>query len=214
MENPREYNMPFRFTTRRSAIFATQTDSPLPTGGFVMKVSAGIFAMLVSMVVIVSSSMAAESKKGEQEPYIGSAGFEQMKKLVGSWEGEMDMGEGPMKFTATYKLTSGGSAIVETLFEGAPNEMVTVYHDTPKRKLMMTHYCMLKNQPKMMLMVTEGNRLTFDLAKDAAIDPAKDKHMHAMSLMMTGADQMTQKWTLYDKGQSDHAVEIALKRVM
>jgi hypothetical protein len=178
-----------------------------------MKVSAGIFAMLVSMVVIVSYSMAAESKKVEQEPYIGSAGFERMKLLVGSWEGEMDKGEGPMKFRTTYKLTSGGSAIVETFFEGAPHEMVSVYHDTPKRELMMIHYCMLKNQPKMMLISMEGNALKFDLAKDAAIN-VDDRHMHSLTIMMTGQDEMTQKWTQYEKSKAGEVVEIALKRVM
>jgi hypothetical protein len=179
-----------------------------------MKVSAGIFAMLVSMVVIVSSSMAAEEHKAEQKPYVGSAGYERMKQLVGSWEGEMDKGEGLEKVTASYQLTSGGSAIVETFFEGAPHEMVSVYHDTPKRELMMIHYCMLKNQPKMVLISMEDDALKFDLSKDAAINVAEDRHMHSLSIMMTGQDEMTQKWTQYEKGKAGEVVEIALKRVM
>ena len=179
-----------------------------------MTIGRFIIAALIALVPVGSLTMAAEEQKAEQKPYVGSAGFERMKQLVGSWEGEMDKGEGPMKFKTTYKLTSGGSAIVETFFEGAPHEMVSVYHDTPKRELMMIHYCMLKNQPKMMLIAMEGDTLKFDLAKDAAINVAEDRHMHSLSIMMTGKDEMTQKWTQYEKGKAGEVVEIALKRVM
>jgi len=179
-----------------------------------MKIGRIALAVLISLIPLGSLSLADQEHTGDQEPYVGSTGFERMRQLVGSWEGEMVMGEGPVKVKATYKLTSGGSALVETFFEGAPHEMVTVYYDTRKGELMMTHYCMLRNQPKMMLMTMVGDVLEFDLAKDAPIDVAKDWHMHSLSIVMKDKDGMTQKWLQYKEGKADKAVEIAFKRVM
>ncbi len=148
----------------------------------------------------------------EQKPYVGSEAFERMKGLVGSWEGTMDMGKGPEQITASYKLTSGGSAIVETVFEGAPHEMVTVYHDDQKRRLSMTHYCMLGNQPKMVLKGMESNELTFDLSEDADIDVTKETHMHGVTIKFDGKDKMTQHWTEFKDGKGGKAVVIAYTR--
>ena len=54
------------------------------------------------------------------------------------------------KVRVEYRLTAGGSALVETLFPGASRgQMVSMYYDR-KGKLAMTHYCMLRNQPGMM----------------------------------------------------------------
>ena len=73
----------------------------------------------------VPLSGAAENKA---KSYTGSTQFEQMKTLVGTWQGTSSRNKDD-KVTVKYHLTSGGSAIVETLFPGAPYEMITVYHD-------------------------------------------------------------------------------------
>src|SRR5438046_5351727 len=84
------------------------------------------------------------------KPHKGSAEFERMKSLAGTWKGKADMGEGPMEFTVEYRLVAGGSAVEERIFAGSPKEMVTMYHDQ-KGKLSLTHYCMLGNRPGMLL---------------------------------------------------------------
>lgn len=76
----------------------------------------------------------------------------------------MDESQGPQKIMPSFKVTSGGSAIVETVFEGTPHEMVTVYHDNSDRQVTLTHYCMLPNQPKMILKHHSKNSLPFDLS--------------------------------------------------
>src|SRR5262245_58060466 len=57
----------------------------------------------------------------------GSPEFERMKTLVGAWKGKTDMGQGPIDITVRYRLLAGGSVLEERVFEGAPNEMVTMY---------------------------------------------------------------------------------------
>ena len=89
---------------------------------------------IVIGVILIGSTLVSAAEQ-ESKPYVGSKAFEQMKQLVGTWEGEMDMGKGPVKVTSNYKLTSNGSAIIETVFEGGPHEMVTVYHDDSHRQV-------------------------------------------------------------------------------
>ena len=125
----------------------------------------------------------------------------------------MDMGKGPEKIIATYKLTSGGSAIIETVFEGLPHEMVTVYHDDSQGQMQLTHYCMLGNQPKMSLTNMAGNTLTFDLTHDSDIDVAKDMHMHTGTVRFDGQDKVTQTWTKFEGGKEKQAVKIAYTRI-
>lgn len=174
-----------------------------------MKTRRLILAGVICLLAFGPLQVAAK----EQKPYVGSEAFERMKQLVGSWEATMDKGQGPVKITASYKLTSGGSAIVETVFEGAPSEMVTVYYDNPNRKLQMTHYCMLHNQPKMMLRDMKMNELTFDLPKDADINVAKEDHMHSLTINFNGKDKMAQHWTRFEGGKKKEVVEIAYNRI-
>lgn len=146
-------------------------------------------------------------------PYVGSKAFEQLKQLAGTWEGTMDTGEGPQKIMARYKVTSGGSAIVETVFEGTPHEMVTVYHDNPDRRVTLTHYCMLHNQPKMVLKQHDKTTLSFDLSPDADIDVTREWHMHSVTIAIDSPDRIRQLWSEYKDGKPGKSVEIVYKRI-
>jgi len=170
-----------------------------------------ILAVVIGLMAFGSFQVAAQEQ--EQKPYVGSEAFERMKQLVGSWEGTMDMGKGPAKVTTSYKLTSNGSAIVETVFEGGPHEMVTVYHDDSHHQLNLTHYCMLGNQPKMKLTAMEGKTLTFDLSHDADIDATHDTHMHAGMITFNSHDKITQQWMKFEAGKKNQVVEIAYSRI-
>ena len=52
------------------------------------------------------------------------------------------------KSQISYKVVSGGSALMETIREPNGTEMVTGFHPDGDR-LLMTHYCSLGNQPRM-----------------------------------------------------------------
>src|SRR5258706_3522145 len=91
---------------------------------------------------------------GEDKSAAGKApapthpGLERLKKLAGTWvEADKD-GKPTDKVVSIIKVTAGGSAVQETIFPGQPMEMMSVYH-LDKGDLVMTHYCMLGNQPQM-----------------------------------------------------------------
>jgi hypothetical protein len=184
-----------------------------------MNILKPVIASVICLVVIGALQVAsAEQQPGkqnqhEQKPCVGSETFERMKQLAGSWEGTQDMGQGPMTITASYTLTAGGSAIVETLFEGTPHEMVTVYYDNPRHKLSLTHYCMLRNRPKMTVQNTTPNDVSFDLAPNSGINAAKDDHMHSFTIDFEGDDKIVQHWTRFAGGKKKEVVDLAFNRV-
>jgi hypothetical protein len=110
----------------------------------------------------------------DMPPYQGSAAFERMKSLVGRWSGESpEMG----KMNTEFRLIAGDSVVEERFAEGTPMEMLSVYHDV-NGKLTMTHYCMLRNQPRMKLVKQTTDSLTFDLAPTPGLN-VPEGHAHA-----------------------------------
>src|SRR5579863_8610060 len=73
-----------------------------------------------------------------------AAAFARLKTLVGEWEANRPDG----KVRLAYELTGGGSALVERQAEEKMPAMMTVYHLDGDR-LILTHYCMAGNQPRM-----------------------------------------------------------------
>lgn len=177
-----------------------------------MKVLKYILAVVIGLVA--SGSLSVADQEHAMPLYQGSQAFQKMKQLAGNWEGTVDMGQGPQKITASYRVTSAGSALVETVFEGTPNEMVTIYHDDKDQRLSLTHYCGLNNQPKMVLIGNRENALEFDLAQDAPIDASHEPHMHALTLTFSGKNEMQQHWTQFAQGEKMKVVVIAFKRVL
>src|SRR4051794_13124831 len=72
--------------------------------------------------------------------------FDEMKQLVGNWEGTSKMGDKEETVNVVYELTSGGTAITEKTMAGTPHEMISIYHREGK-SLAMTHCCAIGNQP-------------------------------------------------------------------
>ena len=154
----------------------------------------------------------ANSEEVHIPPYKGSAAFESMKKLSGSWEGVHIKGEKEEPVKVEYKVSSNGSTVVETLFPGTTYEMITVYHDKGET-LSMTHYCALGNQPQMDLVKADHNTLEFALADAKHIDVAKDGHMHGLIVTMTDNDHLIHQWTMYEKGKEGDVTTLKLARV-
>src|SRR5687768_12947493 len=98
------------------------------------------------VVALGFASARAEDAPAKAKPT--HAAFEKIKALAGTWvEADKD-GKPTDKVVSVVKVTAGGSAVQETIFPGTQMEMVSVYH-LDGADLVMTHYCMLGNQPRM-----------------------------------------------------------------
>lgn len=145
------------------------------------------------------------------QPKPSSPEFERMKSLVGSWAGKVDMGQGPVDLTATYRLLAGGSVLEERVFAGTPNEMVSMFYDKDG-KLAMTHYCAFGNRPQMFLKSSDAKSITFDFDKTCGINP-KESHMHALKIIFNDADTITTSCKAIMDGKEVPDKANTLKRV-
>lgn len=131
-----------------------------------------------------------------------NAKFEQMKKMVGTWEGKKKMGDTEQSVTATYELTSGGNVIIEKLFAGTPHEMISVYH-AEGNTVAMTHYCMMGNQPKMIMKKSDDKSMAFEMTGTTGVKSMKEPHMHAMNVKWTADNAITEEWLSVDGAKKE-----------
>lgn len=159
--------------------------------------------LTVTFMSFAVSSLADQTGGQDQHhmsPVTGSKELEKLKTLSGTWTGTTVMEGKEMPVTVTYKTSSNGSIVVETLFPGTPHEMVSVYYDEGG-KLGMTHYCAMDNQPHFTLEDSEGNEIDLVFASGTNLDPSKDSYMHGVSFEFKDANNMAQEWTYFDKGK-------------
>jgi hypothetical protein len=149
--------------------------------------------IVAALAACAEAALAGPTPAVEGKP--ASAALERFKALAGEWVAAED-GEMSKKgdLVARYAVTAGGSAVVETVFPGSPHEMVTVYYaDGPD--LVLTHYCMEGNQPRMRARAPSGSRFAFEFDGGANIDPGRDRHMHSATVELLGQDEIRTVWT-------------------
>jgi hypothetical protein len=157
--------------------------------------------VLVFSVALYSGAEEKPQMPDYMKPYTGSAEFEQIKSLTGSWSGTGMMHGEEKPVSIVYKTTAGGSVVVETLFPDTPQEMISVYYEKDGQ-LVMTHFCMMKNQPELALKNSGEGTLEFDLVGGTNLDASKDMHMHSLTLTIKDDDTMVQEWTPFVNGKA------------
>jgi hypothetical protein len=151
---------------------------------------------VVAAVVAVTTAPRAQSTV----PSPAKQGLEKLKALEGEWI-DVDGAFGAKGAVAvTYRVTSGGNAVVETFPVNTPGEMVTVYH-LDGADLLLTHFCSNGNEPRMRSKGLDGNTLTFDFAGGTNIDPATTSHMHSATMEFVSSDEIRSTWRNWRDGK-------------
>ena len=162
-------------------------------------------SMTIAAALALFSSVAAGQHANSSE-------LEIMKSLEGRWEGSTTPGD--PEAVVTYAVTSGGTAVVETLFPGTSREMMTVYHDDVHGQLVMTHYCNAGNQPFLSLVESSGDELHFELSPDdRTIDVENEWHAHGLTLTIGGDGTLAHEWRYWNEGERRGGRDIQLVRV-
>ncbi len=164
--------------------------------------------ILLALSLMSFTAGIALADECKMPPVKTSKELDKLKALAGHWEGNSN--EGPV--AVDYKVTSGGTAVVETLFPNTDHEMVSVYHDEDGG-LVMTHYCMLGNQPKLALTKATPEHMSFELSKhQTAIHEKTETHMHGMEMSFIEPNTIVEKWSGFEKGRENHSTTFQLKR--
>jgi len=150
----------------------------------------------ISIITLITIALAA-SPIWAGPPDI--SGVETLKSLVGEWEGTASEGK---RVRVSYQLTSGGSTLLETILLADHPSMVTTYY-VDGDHLMMTHYCSLKNQPRMRsaLPAAQPKQLVFSFVDATNLSSPSQAHMHRVAFTFQDTDHFTQEWTLSKDGK-------------
>ena len=153
------------------------------------------------LLVLVSALAQAQSK--------AAPAFDKLKTLVGEWERKSSDGSGGK---VTFRLASGGSAVIETMVPPNEPEMVSVYHRDGD-SLMMTHYCSAGNQPRMRAEIPAGDikSLDFKFVDASNLKKTTDGHIHSLTMKFQDQDHVTMIWG-WRQGDKEEALTLNLER--
>lgn len=164
-----------------------------------------LVATLLAIAPGLAGRPAAEEMKQHETAGAASPAdprWERIKSLAGIWEGKAGFGEPTEQANVTYRLTAGGTVLVETLFGGTEHEMMTMYH-MDGADLILTHYCAMGNQPRMRCVSPKGDStLKFEFLDATGLPTSQGAHMHAAWIAFDSPDRIRAGWTLYDGGKA------------
>ena len=142
----------------------------------------------ISLLLLSTAALAQSPAQAE---------FTQLKSLAGSWEGKTSQGA-PVKIE--YQLTSGGSALMSTIHE--KGDMISMFHLDGADKLLMTHYCSMGNQPRMVASASpDGKTVTFKFLDATNLASPESGHMDHVVIAMASPDHHTEEWNFVDHGK-------------
>jgi len=140
-----------------------------------------------------------------------AAAFERFKELAGTWVGRSTKG---WEDETTIDVIAGGSVVRSTSFNAHPGEtMLTLFHLDGDR-LMLTHYCVAKNQPRMVASRFEdgGRKVAFDFLDATNLQRPGAGHMHASVFEFGDRDHFTSRWSWFEDGSERWMEEIVYER--
>lgn len=167
----------------------------------------GSLALGLCLVFSAVDRIGADEKAPGPSPALSK-----FAQLAGEWVGKGNHGDVEHDARVVYKVTSGGSAVVETIDPGGEHEMITVIH-ADGDSLLLTHYCMIGNQPQMKAKPKAGeNKVAFEFVKATNMKSDKDMHMHNVTFTFVDKDNLVTEWTNYNDGKEAGKAVFRLKR--
>jgi hypothetical protein len=167
-----------------------------------------LLAVATCLVGVLSFVQGDDKHKAHGE----SPSLKPFTALAGEWVGKGNHGDMEHEVRIVYKVTAGGSAVVETFDPGSEHEMVTVIHPDGE-SLLLTHYCMLGNQPQMKATPKSGDtKITFNFVKATNLKSDKDSYMHDVTYTLIDKDTLKAEWTHFDGGKEVGKAVFQLKR--
>jgi hypothetical protein len=126
--------------------------------------------------------------------------FDQLKSLVGHWEGSTPDGK---KGEVSYELISNGSVVMERMHPGNEPDMITMYSLEGDR-ILVTHYCTAGNQPTMQTSPSPAanGKLEFHFLRLAGAKSPDEGHMASLTVSMPDKNHLNQIWTFDDHGKA------------
>lgn len=180
-----------------------------------MKHSITFLCLIMTNVVIASAS---NDPQPQQDPTAISvneamAAYERFKNQHGQWVGTSTKG---WTNNATISVIARESTIMNVSHGSHPDEtMITMIHMDEDR-LLLTHYCVAKNQPRLQATSIEdnGNTITFTYLDGTNMPTRNTGHMDKVIISFIDEDHFSEKWTWYQDGKENWMEDIVYNRVI
>ncbi len=134
-----------------------------------------------------------------------------LKAMDGAWHGVSTKG---WKEQLAYRTIAGRSVVMESSFDAHPGEtMITMFHRNGP-DLMLTHYCVAGNQPRLRAtgITADGTTIEWTFLDATGMPSRNTGHMDRM-LMKIDGDTHTEQWFWYADGKESPMEVITKKRV-
>lgn len=161
--------------------------------------------LALSLLIVAASAASAGD-----EPAPKPTRLDKVKALAGTWQMP---DKGPMAgSTVAYRVTSAGSAVMETLFVGTEKEMITMY-TMDGDDLVLTHYCAMQNQPHMKALPEKDAKvLVFEFASGGNMKSRDEPHMDSLTMTLTDDTHIRHEWTMWKDGKATGKVVLDLAK--
>ncbi len=169
-------------------------------------------ALLVALAAVSTLALAPGEEPISVPPERAALAFERYKAMAGRWAGESSAG---WKDEVRFETIARDSVVMKTsLFDAHPGEtMVTMLH-MHEGQLMLTHYCVAGNQPR--LVATEINadasELTFTYRDGTGLASRDQGHMDKAVIHFGEDGSYRTRWTWFQDGAESWMEEIRLDR--
>jgi len=151
---------------------------------------------LAILLLAAMPVLAADKPVAAPSP-VGAA-FARLKTLVGTWEANTSMG----KARSTYELTAGGTVLVEREEIAGKHAMMTMF-SVDGGRLVLTHYCMAGNQPRMAAKGLGANgEIAFQFLDATGLPDGKAGHMRNATFKFIDKDHFEAAWQFFQDGKS------------
>ncbi len=165
-----------------------------------------MFTQNAASEVLTRAAPAVLAGTMDAQPYVSEVAhstpsaaqaFAVLSSLVGAWHGRFPDGR---EHTVTYRLTAGGTVLVETWTLAPGRESMTLYH-LDGDALLATHYCPQGNQPRLRLVAgKDADRWSFELKDGSNLYVPGKWHQHAMWIEVKSKDAFTRSETYFPNG--------------
>jgi hypothetical protein len=138
--------------------------------------------------------------------------YDRFKKLTGVWEGNSTKGWTERE---NIRIIAGQSAVLFDSFDAHPGEaMLTLVHMDGDR-LMLTHYCIAKNQPRLVatLISDDSKTVTFTFLDATNLASRDVGHMDKVRFEFADESHYASQWTWYQNGHEDWMEKIVSRRL-
>lgn len=168
--------------------------------------------LLGLILILAAPTWASEPNGAGTAAPDARAAFESLKGLEGEWHGTTRRGNAA---TLRYQVIAGGHSVLEEFRETMGEReisMHTVYH-LDGEELMLTHYCISNNQPRMRAdLAGLPDLLRFEFMDATNLAAPGDGHMRRAVIELKADDRIVNAWTYRKDGEDQYTETIDWRR--